>query len=111
MSEMQTKPEQSEEREPWDYQPEESGEAGGQAEEVPPAAPEGSEEGGQLEQTSPSPTAEEGGGNEGGAAQSFAPWVQILIEVGMVLLKKAQDQGLIQPGQIKEITERHGVMP
>jgi hypothetical protein len=93
MPETQVQPEQAEEREPWDYQPEGGG-----------------EEVSQLEQTSP-PPAEEGSVGEGGAAQSFAPWIQILIEVGAVLLKKAQDQGLIQPGQVKEITERHGLMP
>jgi hypothetical protein len=98
MPETQVQPEQAEDREPWDYQSEEGGEQGGGA------------EGGQLEQTSP-PPASEGGGSEGGAAQALAPWIQILVEVGMVLLKKAQDQGLVQPGQIKEITERHGLMP
>jgi hypothetical protein len=110
MPEMQVQPEQADEREPWDYQPEEGGEAGGQAEETP-AAEEGGGEGGQLEQTSPPPAAEGGGGTESGAGQSFAPWVQILVEIGMVLLKKAQDQGIIKTGQIKEITERHGILP
>jgi hypothetical protein len=104
MPETQVQPEQADEREPWDYQPEAGGEQGG-------GEQEGGEEGGQLEQASPPPAAEEGGGSEGGAAQSFAPWVEILIEVGMVLLKKAQDQGIVRPGQIKQITERHGVMP
>jgi hypothetical protein len=98
MPETQVQPEQVEEREPWDYQPEGGGEQGG------------SEEGGQLEQTSP-PPASEGGRGEGGVAPAFAPWIEILIEIGMLLLKKAQDQGLVQPGQIKEITERHGLMP
>jgi hypothetical protein len=103
MPEMQVQPEQADEREPWDYQPDAGGEQG--------SGEEGGEEGGQLEQTSPPPAAEEGGGSGGGAAQGFAPWISILIEVGMVLLKKLQDQGLIQPGQIKEITERHGILP
>lgn len=95
MAETRVQPDQGEETEPWDYQ-EGGGEAAGGAESP------------QMEQTFPPPSAEAGGG---GATQAFAPWLEILIEVGMVLLKKAQDQGLVQPEQVKQITERHGIIP
>jgi hypothetical protein len=113
MAETQVEPDQGEQKEPWDYQEEGGEEGGGQEPQArriqPPTAESGGEESPQMEQTFP-PPAEQGEG-QGGATQALGPWIEILIEVGMVLLKKAQDQGLIQPGQIKEITERHGVMP
>jgi hypothetical protein len=111
MPETQVQPEQGEEREPWDYQPEGGGGPGGELGDAQlPPSDQGGGEGGQLEQTSPA-GAEEGGGGEGESSQGFAPWIEILIEVGVVLLKKAQDQGIIKTGQIREITERHGILP
>lgn len=116
---------EQEQKEPWDFQPEEGGaEQGGQQEPQarriqPPGGGEGGEEGGEMEPTYPEPQAmrqqastggEAGGGEAGGGfwGKLGKVLVPVLVEIGVVLMKRASQSGFLPEEEIRQIEERQG---